>query len=132
MSPSVELPELDPFVEDFQQFPFATLALLRERAPVHAMAEPGWYIVTTIELAREVLTDPARFSNQVSRRTSPPAEVADEVAAIRSEGFGYVPTLLLNAGDGRSPATTCSACSSPPLATQVLARSPSGSPSSSA
>jgi cytochrome P450 len=96
MSPSVELPELDPFVEDFQQLPFATLALLRERAPVHAMAEPGWYIVTTIELAREVLTDPARFSNQVSRRTSPPAEVADEVAAIRSQGFGYVPTLLLN------------------------------------
>ena len=34
MSPSVELPELDPFVEDFQQFPFGTLALLRERAPV--------------------------------------------------------------------------------------------------
>ena len=34
MSPSVELPELDPFVEDFQQFPFTTLALLRERAPV--------------------------------------------------------------------------------------------------
>ena len=87
MSPFVELPELDPFVEDFQQFPFATLALLRERAPVHAIAEPGWYIVTTIELAREVLTDPARFSNQVSRRTSPPAEVADEVAAIRSQGF---------------------------------------------
>ena len=96
MSPSVELPELDPFVEDFQQFPFATLALLRERAPVHVMAEPGWYIVTTIELAREVLTDPVRFSNQVSRRTSPPAEVADEVAAIRSQGFPYVPTLLLN------------------------------------
>ena len=60
MTPETELPELDPFTEDFQQFPFATLALLRQRAPVHAMAEPGWYIVTTIELAREVLTDPAR------------------------------------------------------------------------
>ena len=34
MPPSIELPELDPFVEEFQQFPFATLALLRERAPV--------------------------------------------------------------------------------------------------
>src|SRR3984957_3183281 len=96
MSPETELPELDPFTEDFQQFPFATLALLRERAPVHAMAQAGWYIVTTIELAREVLTAPVRFSNQVSRRTSPPAEVANEVAAIRSQGFGYVPTLLLN------------------------------------
>src|SRR6201982_1374614 len=96
MSPSTELPELDPFVEDFQQLPFATLALLRERAPVQRMAAPSRNIVTTNELAGGVLTDPARFSNQVSRRTSPPAEVADEVAAIRSQGFGYVPTLLLN------------------------------------
>ena len=73
MSPSVELPELDPFVEDFQQFPFATLRPAARAAPVQAMVEPGWYIVTTIELAREVLTDPGRFSNQVSRRTSPSA-----------------------------------------------------------
>jgi cytochrome P450 len=91
-----ELPQLDLFAEDFQQYPFATLALLRERAPVHALAEPGWYIVTTMELAREVITDPARFSNQVSRRTSPPPQVADEVTAIRSQGLPYVPTLLLN------------------------------------
>ena len=96
MPPSVDLPELDPFTEEFQQFPFATLALLRERAPVHPLAEPGWYVVTTMELAREVLTDPARFSNQVSRRTPPPPEVAEEVAAIRAQGFPYVPTLLLN------------------------------------
>ena len=73
MSPSVELPELDPFIEDFQQFPFATLALLRERAPVHAMAEPGWYIVTTIELAREVLTDPSgsRTRSRAAHRRPP-------------------------------------------------------------
>jgi cytochrome P450 len=96
MPRSEPLPRLDPFAEDFQQFPFATLAMLRERAPVHAMAEPGWYVVTTMELAREVLTDPTRFSNQVSRRTQPPPEVAGEVAAIRSEGVPSVPTLLLN------------------------------------
>jgi cytochrome P450 len=94
--PATELSELDPFSEQFQQFPFATLANLRRRAPVHPMAEPGWYIVTTMDLAREVLTDPSRFSNQVSRRTPPPPEVAAEVAAIRSAGFPYVPTLLLN------------------------------------
>src|SRR4051812_21435455 len=49
-----------------------------------------------MELAREALTDPGRFSNQVSRRTAPPAEVADEVAAIRADGYPYVPTLLTN------------------------------------
>ncbi len=89
-------PELDPFSEDFQQFPFAALADLRERAPVHPMAEPGWYIVTTMDLAREVLSDPARFSNKVSRRTPPPPEVAETVAAIRAQGYPYVPTLLVN------------------------------------
>ena len=96
MPPPAELPRLDPFAENFQQFPFAALTLLRERAPVHALAEPGWYVVTTMDLAREVLTDPARFSSQVSRRTPPPPQVADEVAAIRSQGFASVPTLLLN------------------------------------
>jgi cytochrome P450 len=94
--PSAELPELDPFTEDFQQLPFATLAQLRQRAPVHPLAEPGWYIVTTMELVREVLTDPGRFSNEVSRRTLPPPEVADQVADIRAHGFPYVKTLLLN------------------------------------
>jgi cytochrome P450 len=96
VSQPTELPQLDPFAEEFQQFPFATLARLREQAPVHPMAEPGWYIVTTMDLARQVLTDPGRFSNQVSRRTAPPPEVADQVDEIRSRGFPYVPTLLLN------------------------------------
>ena len=63
---------------------------------MQALIEPGWFIVTTMELAREVLTDPGRFSNQVSRRTPPPPEVADEVTAIRAQGYPYVPTLLLN------------------------------------
>jgi cytochrome P450 len=91
-----EIPPLDPFADAFQQRPFATLATLRAQAPVHALVEPGWFIVTTMGLAREVLTDPERFSNQVSRRTAPPAEVADEVAAIRAEGYPYIATLLLN------------------------------------
>ena len=96
MTDSADLPELDPFTDEFQQCPFPSLAVLRERAPVHPVAEPGWYVVTVMELAREVLTDPVRFSNQVSRRTPPPPEVAEEVAAIRSQGFPYIPTLLLN------------------------------------
>src|SRR4051812_46049480 len=87
---------LDPFTDEFQQCPFPALAELREHSPVQALAEPGWYIVTTMDLVREVLADPARFSNAVSRRTPPPPEVADQVAAIRARGFPYVATLLLN------------------------------------
>lgn len=96
MTPPTHLASVNPFSEDFQQRPFQTLAALRAQEPVHALAEPGWYIVTTMELARQVLTDPGRFSNQVSRRTPPPPEVADEVAAIRAQGYPYVPTMLLN------------------------------------
>jgi hypothetical protein len=38
MSPSVELPELDPFVEDFQQFPFGTLVELPVQVHRHRSA----------------------------------------------------------------------------------------------
>jgi cytochrome P450 len=86
---------VDLFSETFQQCPFPTLTALRREKPVCEVAN-GWYLVTTIELARTVLTDPARFSNAVSRRTPPPPEVADEVAAIRAQGYPSVPTLLLN------------------------------------
>ena len=87
---------LDPFSDDFQQCPFPALAALRRTSPVQELIEPGWYIVTTMDLVREVLTDPNRFSNQVSRRTPPPPEIAEQVAEIRAQGYPYVPTLLLN------------------------------------
>src|SRR5271154_5815332 len=87
--------ELDLFSEEFQQCPFPELAVLRRRAPV-GRASNGWYVVTTMELARTVLTDPALFSNAVSRRTPPPPEVVAEVAAIRAQGPPSVPTMLMN------------------------------------
>ena len=90
------LPPLDAFGEEYQQEPTAPLARLREEAPVHPMTEPGWFIVTTRALAVEVLTSPARFSNQVSRRTQPPPEVAAEVEALRAQGLPYMPTLLMS------------------------------------
>jgi cytochrome P450 len=86
---------LDLFSAAFQQCPFPELAALRRREPVHRAAN-GWYVVTTMELARAVLTEPVLFSNAVSRRTPPPPEVAGEVAAIRARGLPWVPTLLLN------------------------------------
>jgi cytochrome P450 len=87
---------LDPFSADFQQCPFPWFARLREQAPVYEIPEQGWFAVTTMDLAREVMRDVGTYSNQVTRRTLPPAEVADEVAAIRGRGYPYVPTLLLN------------------------------------
>lgn len=87
--------ELDLFSPEFQQRPLATLADLRRSEPV-ARASNGWFVVTSGELVRAVLTDTELFSNAVSRGSPPPAEVADEVAAIRAGGPPSVPTLLLN------------------------------------
>ena len=87
--------ELDLFSEDFQQRPLVPLAVRRRSEPV-ARASNGWFVVTTMELVRTVLTDPELFSNAVPRRSPPPAEVAAEVAAIRAQGPPSVPTLLLN------------------------------------
>jgi len=87
--------ELDLFSEEFQQRPLVPLAIRRHAEPV-ARASNGWFVVTTMELVRTVLTDTDLYSNAVSRRSPPPAEVADEVAAIRAQGPPSVPTLLLN------------------------------------
>lgn len=87
--------ELDLFSEEFQQRPLVPLAIRRHAEPV-ARASNGWFVVTTMELVRTVLADTDLYSNAVSRRSPPPAEVADEVAAIRAQGPPSVPTLLLN------------------------------------
>ena len=96
MTSASGLTRLDPFSDDFQQCPFPAVAALRRTSPVQELVEPGWYIVTTMDLVREALTDPGRFSNQVSRRTPPPPEIAEQVAEIRAQGYPYIPTLLLN------------------------------------
>ncbi len=96
MTLSDQVPPLDAFVDAYHQDPITPLAQLREASPVHPMTEPGWFVVTTRELAIEVLNDPARFSNRVSRRTQPPAEVAAQVAALRAQGLPYMPTLLMS------------------------------------
>ena len=93
---ALELGALDPFDDSFQQCPFPWFEKLRDEAPVFQIPGQGWYAVSTMDLARQVLMDTTTFSNQISRRTLPPPEVAAEVAAIRAEGYAYVPTMLLN------------------------------------
>jgi cytochrome P450 len=89
---------VDPFAPSFQHDPFPVYASLRASAPVCHLPEQGWYMVTSMDLVREALRQPDLFANSVhsGRRTEPPAEVADEIASIRAQGFGYVPALGLN------------------------------------
>ena len=92
------LPHVDPHSDSFHQNPYPQYAALRHEAPVYWVEDEGWCIVSTMELCREVLRNPELFSNTnpEARRSEPPAAVAEEVAAIRAQGFSYVPALNLN------------------------------------
>lgn len=88
-----------PHTEGFYQDPYPTYALLRREAPIYEIPEtPGLYFVTTWPLVRAALMDPGLFSSVMppKRRTEPPAEVADEVATLRAQGYPYVPALGTN------------------------------------
>ena len=69
---------------------------LRGRGAVVHLPEHDWFLVTRADIAREVLRDAGRFSSRVHKHTAPPPEVADEVAAIRSQGWPYSPALGTN------------------------------------
>ena len=91
-------PLVDPYDDAFQQRPFPVYAQLRATAPVHQVPGQGFWMVTTMALVREALRDPRTFANSVhtGRRSEPPPEVADEVAALRARGLPYLPALGLN------------------------------------
>ena len=93
------LPAVNPHDDAFYQDPFPTYAMLRSESPVYEIPDtPGLFFVTTWSLVREALMDPARFSNVMphARRTSPPAEVAADVEALRAQGYPYTPALGTN------------------------------------
>ena len=93
------LPHVDPHAASFYQDPYPSYAMLRHEAPVYPVPDiEGLWFVTTWDLVREALMDPTRFSNVMppARRDVPPPEVADEVAALRAQGFPYTPALGTN------------------------------------
>jgi cytochrome P450 len=93
------LPMVNPHDDSFYQDPYPAYAMLRSEAPVYEIPDtPGLFFVTTWSLVREALMDPTRFSNVMppARRTSPPAEVAEQVEALRAQGFPYTPALGTN------------------------------------
>jgi cytochrome P450 len=87
---------LDLFGPDFQGNPPAIYEQLRRSGAVRYLPGHDWYLVTKAEAVREVLRDAERFSSQVHKHTQPPAEVADEVAQIRAQGWPYTPALGTN------------------------------------
>ncbi len=93
------VPHVDPHTDAFHQNPYPTYAMLRHEAPVYEIPDqPGLFFVTTWPLVREALMDPQRFSSLMpaARRDTPPPEVAAEVAALRAQGFEYLPALGAN------------------------------------
>ncbi len=91
-------PTVFPRSDAFHQFPWSDYALLRHEAPVYRVPGEEWCIVSTMELCREVLRDPALFSNEKpeGRRSEPPADILDEILAIRAQGIPYEATLNLS------------------------------------
>lgn len=86
----------DPHAPSFYQDPYPTYEQLREAAPVARVpGEAELWFVTTWDLVRQVLRDPRTYSSRLppARNDAPPPEIADEVAALRAQGFSYVPAL---------------------------------------
>lgn len=96
MSELASAQELDLLGPHFQADPQRVYEQLRAAGAVHHLPRHGWYLVTHAATAREVLRDAERFSSRVHKHTEPPAEVAEQVAEIRSQGWPYVPALGTN------------------------------------
>lgn len=85
---------LDPAV---QACPFAHHQQLRDKAPVYRMPETGFYVISTYEDLKSVLSDPVTFSNDIEIE-----QLAGEAAAdlgrmfddhLAEVGWGHVQTL---------------------------------------
>jgi cytochrome P450 len=81
---------LDP---EFIKCPFPTLKQLREAAPVMFIEPMNMFMVLGYEAAREVLTDPARFSSKV---TAPGRNALEAQRIVDEEGYGRSRPALQN------------------------------------
>jgi cytochrome P450 len=78
--------------DEFLDHPAECLAAIRAHAAV-CPTDRGWLLVTSAELVRRVLLDATTFSSHVHKHAAPPADVTDEVAAIRAQGWPYTSAL---------------------------------------
>jgi cytochrome P450 len=77
----------------FLRCPYPALAAARQDGGVVPAGRQGWFLVARADLVREVLRDTATYSSAVHKHSQPPPDVADEVAAIRAQGWPYTPGL---------------------------------------
>ena len=79
--------------EDFLDRPVACLGALRASAPACPVEPESWLLITRHDLVRRILQDTAGFPTIRSKHQQPPAEVADQVAEIRAQGWPYTSAL---------------------------------------
>ena len=93
-APEIEGSLLDPGVASC---PFAYYHELRDKAPVYRMPETGFYVISTYEDLKEVLSDPETFSNDI-RIEQLAGESVAHLGRMYDEyldeiGWGHVQTL---------------------------------------
>jgi cytochrome P450 len=91
-----ELVGFDPLGEAFQQNPYPFFEAMRAASPVWIDPATGLGFVTRHDLVARMLRDTQTFSSAMGATPNepPPAEVADEVAAIKAQGWVRPPTML--------------------------------------
>ena len=93
--PSDGEPEIGSFLDPaIQDDPFETYALLQQECPVHRLPEMDLYMVTRYDDAKQVLTDPATYSNNPATRSTPAGESVRAAAEVmRERGWVRARTL---------------------------------------
>ncbi len=86
----------DPLGEVFQQDPYPFLEAMRVAAPVWVDPATGLGFVTRHDLVARMLRDTETFSSAIGATPNepPPADVAEQVAAIKAQGWVRPPTML--------------------------------------
>ena len=87
--------EVDLMDVEIQECPYPAYSTLREQAPVYRDRLTGFYVLTRYEDLREVLKDPATFSNLRPRGPDhiPPERMQRIAALYREKGWLPAPTL---------------------------------------
>ena len=86
----------DPLGRAFQQNPYPVFEVMRAAAPVWIDPATGLGFVTRHDLVARMLRDTETFSSAIGATPNepPPAEVAEQVAAIKAQGWVRPPTML--------------------------------------
>jgi cytochrome P450 len=81
-----------------QSCPYEFYARLREEAPIYRMPTTGFYLVTSFELAREVIRQPDLFASGVSPMALKPGGVPQAIIDLYTKE-GWLPTASCSTSD---------------------------------